>query len=176
MEFSLGKHGKSSEQNMDFLLELFELPYGWEQTFAVSLGFIKPWLVAAPGTLSGMEERVRKSPPVGIMQEGSAHTHHTRFHSVTARDHSAPRFISFLSLGPFVVLVFEEESLLPRQLRMGGKVKSPEEVFALSPLGPLPHLIDGSKGDLRQGLSSSIDQESLQKARRKTEVQRNKQH
>lgn len=80
MEFSLGKHGKSSEQNMHFLLELFELPYGWEQTFAVSLGFIKPWLVAAPGTLSGMEERVRKRPPVGIMQEGSAHTHHTRFH------------------------------------------------------------------------------------------------
>lgn len=42
-------------------------------------------------------------------------------------------FISFLSLRPFVVLVFEEESLLPRQLRMGGKGKSPEEN-----LGPLP--------------------------------------
>lgn len=148
MEFSLGKHGKSSEENMDFLLELFELPYGWEQTFAVALGFIKPWLVAALDTLSGMEERVRKRPPVGIMQEGSAHTHHTQFHGVTACDPSVPHFISFLSLGPFVVLVFEEESLLPRQLRMGGKVKSPEEVFALSHLGPLPHLTDGGKACL----------------------------
>lgn len=51
---------------------------------------------------------------------------------VTAQLHTY-LFISFLSLGPFVVLVFEEESLLPRQLRMGGKGKSPEE-----DLGPLP--------------------------------------
>lgn len=147
MEFSLGKHGNSSEQSMHFLLELFELPYGWEQTFAVSLGFLKPWLVAAPrysqwyeGTcLEKATSRHRAGDELDPKREVLTLVTLDSMMSllVTAQLHTL-LFISFLSLGPFVVLVFGEGSLLPRQLRMAGKVKSLEEVFALSHLGPLP--------------------------------------
>lgn len=142
MEFLSGKHGKSLEQSLYFLLEFFELPCGWEQTFAVSLGSIKPWLVAAPRYSQWYE---------GTCLEKATSRHHAGGEPdpkrevltlvtldsvvsllVTAQLHTY-LFISFLSLGPFVVLVFEEESLLPRPLRMGGKGKSPEE-----DLDPLP--------------------------------------
>lgn len=62
-------------------------------------------------------------------------------------------FISFLSLGPFVVLVFEEELLLPGSSEWVGRVSSWKRTKA-----PSQHLTDGSKGGLAcsQWLAQSV--------------------